>query len=382
MSCAADLLALSLLAFHALGIEPRSTAFCCANIASTQPSNNERPMDVVLPFPNRKIMYTYPTCNSASYSFLFTLQLDVVANMADSQPKIVVSIGKDKYTVIHGAGMSFGKLRESVSEQSGLDGATFRFLCKGRSVKDNEKISTDIRPALLKVMALRTKAYHKQQASSSSSKETTSSQIGLTGALDEAREKQKDGVQVSIATVKPNTPKGDSIATGESFVVVRAGRDRYNVRIESTSSVVDLKRRLTDMEGIDMSAEDINLIFSGRQCRDTDILNELGVKRGSMLMMLARARHHDKVEARADLVKIQAAVATLEQRADQIARQVERRLVDSVEIRARLGEVEAEATVLRDQLRSNRCEDNVRKEIDECLRRAEDSIATIRSRMS
>lgn len=295
-----------------------------------------------------------------------------------AQPQILVSLGKEKYTVPHDAGMTFGQLRERVAEQSGQDAASFRFICKGRSVKDNEAVATGDPPAILKVMALRSQKYHKQQGNAV--KKPASSSAGLTSALEDASKQEQR--KVNIATVRPAAPRGDTVAPDAHFVVVRVGRDRYNVCVEATRSVRDVKERLSNMDGIVVRAADINLIFSGRQCRDDDTLGGLGVKRGSMMLMLAKARHHDANDAKVDLGKIKDAASRLEKQAGVLVRQFERRLTDMEGIRARLGEAEGEAAVLRDQLRNNRCEDDGRKDVEDCLRMAEEKMEALRERMA
>ncbi len=300
--------------------------------------------------------------------------------MAENDAKILISMGREKYTVRHREGMTFGEVRAEVVSLSGLDGASFRFLCKGRASKDEEKVSVGLPAPVVKVMALKTKKFHENNATAAKG---GSSSVHLSSALEAAKEKEeKKAAMAKLHAVKPAQPKGDTISENEPFVMVRVTRERYHVRIDLSSSISDLKQRLETMEGISASAKDMNLIFGGKQRKDEEVLQDIGVKRGSMFILLFLARHHDSVEARADLQKIKDALLNLESRAVQVGLQFDRRLMDSVEVRARLGEIEGEAAVLKNQLLSNKCKDDSRKVVQTCLEKAERAISSVRDKLS
>ncbi len=277
--------------------------------------------------------------------------------------------------------MTFQELRRQVAESSGLDGNTFRFLFKGRKVQDNDVLvpPDSAVPALLKVMALRTKSYHESQSKASGSR-GSSAGIGLADALETAAAKERT---VQITTSKPSAPKGDDIADGANFVVVRLGAARYHVLTTEAMTVGDLKGRLAGMEGVNIAKTEMNLIFKGSKCAsDESQLTALGVKRGSMLMLLARAGHHDAMDARVELGKIRSALVRLEARAKKLQREIARRLVDDAAIRARLGDLDRETAVLKDQLRHNRTDEEAQKEANKCLARTEEILDELRDNLS
>lgn len=299
--------------------------------------------------------------------------------MAD-EPKILISLGKEKINVTHTEEMTFGDVRIAVAALSGQDGTSFRFLCKGRAVKDEEKVATGPRPALVKIMALKTKKGH--QADAGAAKKGSSS-AHLATEVQAANEKEdKKSATAKIQAVKPTQPKGDVVSEDEFFVMVRAGRERYHVRIELSCSIQDLKDRLENMDGVGSSAKNMKLIFSGKQRKNEEVLQEIGVKRGSMFMLLFLARHHDAVDAKADLQKIKDALIKLESQAKQVDRQFDRRLMDIVEVRARLGEIEGEAGVLKNQLESNKCEDDIRQVVLKCMENMEAAVSSVRDKLS
>jgi ubiquilin len=58
----------------------------------------------------------------------------------------------------------------------------------------------------------------------------------------------------------------------------------YDVDIESTASILELKAVLADISGV--PATDQKLIFKGKMLKDSDILNQVGVESGSALHMV------------------------------------------------------------------------------------------------
>lgn len=299
----------------------------------------------------------------------------------DDNPKIIVTLGSAKHTIPYCDGMTFLQLRTRVAESSGLDGNTFRFLYKGRKVQDSDLLipANSTSPALLKVMALRTKSYHESQSKGSSSR-GSSTGIGLADALEDATAKERT---IQITTSKPSTPKGDEIPNDANFVVVRMGAARYHVLTEHIVTIGELKERLEGMDGIDIEKKEMNLIFKGSKCSSDELrLDVLGVKRGSMLMLLARAGHHDAIDARAELGKIRTSLIRLETRAKKLQREIARRLVDDAAIRARLGELDDETMVLKDQLGHNQTDEQAKKEANKCLDRTEQILDELRDNLS
>ena len=301
----------------------------------------------------------------------------------DNNAKIIVTLGSEKYSIPYESGMTFEQLRKEVSEKSNLDSTTFRFLYKGRKVQDNDLLlPTDSEPpSLLKVMALRTKSYHESQSKGTASR-GSSVGIGLYDALESAAATSNER-KVQITATKPTAPKGDNIADGANFVVIRLGTARYHVLTTETMTVGQLKERLATMEGVNISNTEMNLIFKGSKCTSNDTtLTQLGVKRGSMLMLLASASHHDAVDARVELGKIRTSLIRLEARVKKLQREISRRLIDDAAIRARLSELDSEFVILKDQLHHNQTDRDAQQEANKCLARTELILDELRDNLS
>lgn len=301
--------------------------------------------------------------------------------MAEATTQVVVTIGKDKYNVTYVPSMTFGDIRAQVALASGLDKDTFRFLCKGRSVKDTDEVFTgeEVPPAVLKVLALRTKTFHNDQADNRKrASSASSSGMSLSDALESTSGKERN---VQVISTKAREPRGDSIGDGDDYVVVRFGRERYNVLTASVKTVLELKSRLSEMEGVNMIPANMNLLFSGRKCSDAELLTTLKVKRGSMFMLLGKAGHHDTVDSKKELGTIRTSLVRLEARSKKLKRDINSRLVDNIAIVARLGELESEAIILKDQLRANRCEETLQESAKTATERVDELLDEIRGRL-
>lgn len=306
-----------------------------------------------------------------------TRHINLSYGMAEQKIDVIVTLGRLRHTIPCTEGMTFGSLRTEVASRAGVDRNCFRFLCKGRSVNDTDQVSSGAVRSDLRVMALMTKKYHEGSSARGTQGAAAQGSHDISSTLDELR--AKSGPRVSA--VKPAEARGDAINNDEPFVMVRTGRERYHVRIDLSSSVGDLKIRLGSMEGIAGDAKHMKLLFNGQQRNDNDVLTDIGVKRGSMFVLMFTAAHHDAIDAQNNLERIRQEVVDIEARTARFEQQLEKRIMDNSEFRIKFRELESNLTALSDQLQSNNSDQDSKEPVVQLLKKAEDRADVIRAKL-
>lgn len=277
--------------------------------------------------------------------------------MSDSEEPVHLSItfGRGKFAIAGHAGMTWGDVLAELASAADCDASSIRLLFKGKTADTNQRL-TGVKSGT-KLMALKTKGQHaaeqKQEARAKQAEGLAAAERLLSGASP-AAESSSESSSANPASRKiflGDTIDGDT----EFYVRVVHGSQWYNLVLPATSSVGNIKERLTSLCGISDSNQ--QLVYRGKRNFDDDaLLSDVGaVKMGSTFLLLANMRHHDIAEAKLDASRIETDVAALEEKTKGLYKRVRGRLLnDFVDLTIAIGELEGEALRLEDNIASVR----------------------------
>lgn len=274
--------------------------------------------------------------------------------------KLFVSLGTKKYEVAGREAMTWGDVVADVAGQAGLGPCALRILYKGRSAVTGKTLGDDKVKTGTKLIAMKSKAHHAAEETRER-RERAAADAAAADRLWNASESDAPPPAVA-APGTACTSFGDDIdGIGPADFYVRVGHAGkvYNVRLSSDACVSHLKKRIAELVGV--TERDQRLVFKGKsEFRDTAALVvNLGAKRGSHFMVLARREYHDAIEAKKDVAMLGNEVVSIGEKLSRVERKVRGRLLSEYgEVILAIGEVDAEVERLSGNLEAIRVAGN------------------------
>lgn len=223
---------------------------------------------------------------------------------------------------------TLGSVRKEVEKRFGLVENGVRLLFNGKTMSDVATLESAGIKSNAKLMAMRTMTQHK--AEKEFEKRRKLSPVVENPARLEAEPSKSKSMTGSAISTRPKI--GDAEIPGEPFIIVQKGRDKFRINISTSATVHEVKLRFASLDGVEAVACEVRLMSGGKFLKDEMTLNDYGVKEGATMMALFTARHHDRQEARSEMVKLADRVERLEREMSALNRSVEHRLATTDEI--------------------------------------------------
>lgn len=291
--------------------------------------------------------------------------------MSETIVKIIK--GRQTWDVPCAPSLTFDQLCTLVESKAGAVKGGLRLLHKGRSPDGNQSLSSAGVAAGTKIMALITPV--QRDADLRAEKAAQLKQEAMT--LDELRGMATPaaGSASAAETVVRLAVRGDEAVPDCAHVILKKGRESFRVNITLSSTVGELRRRASGVNGIDARVQDIKLLYGGRFLKnDHAVLGECGVKDGGVLMVMFGMRHHDAADAKAEIDNIERETEELEALVKGIVAKKKGRLLDGAELAVERSRIVRMLERLRDNVAAVRGEDERRSIVEGRLRKIDDSI--------
>lgn len=283
--------------------------------------------------------------------------------MGDDSLKLKVAFGRESFAYNGTAASTWSDVISIVETSAGIEAGGLRLIFRGKTVVPSETLGSSGVKNGSRLMALKTAKQHSTERSLARFEKAKETAAEVEELKDATRSKESSDSTGGVASSRHQV-FGDEVPSSESdfYVKVTCSGKTYCVKVEpdalTSYTVADLKARLREMCGVEPRHQ--NLICAGkRNISDSDrLLEDLHVKRGGHMMLLAKEERHKMMETRMDFETLCHRVEVMQQGISKVERRVRGRLVsDFAELVAAIAPLESEHSNLSRNLAVLRVDD-------------------------